>query len=74
MAWRPTSPEPRAQGQYRLLSQAKALSVVSDAWNVLEVLRPGGIYGKQPDRDAGIKAQEALKVIKDWAEGVRPHP
>ena len=58
----------------RLLRQAKAPQVVMDAWNVLDVLRPGGIYGKQPDQDAGPKAQDALRVIKDWAESVQPHP
>lgn len=58
----------------RLLRQAKAPQTVIDAWNVLDVLRPGGIYGKQPDRDAGTKAQDALRIIKDWTEGTQPHP
>ena len=58
----------------RLLRVSKAPKAVSDAWNNLEVLRPGGIYGKQPDRDAGIKARAELKTIRDWAEAAQPHP
>ncbi len=58
----------------RLLRQAKAPQVVIDAWNDLDVLRPGGIYGKQPDPMAGPQARTDLKVVKDWVETVRPHP
>lgn len=57
----------------RLLRQAKAPQAVIDAWNDLDVLRPGGIYGKQPDRTAGPQARTDLKIVKDWAETLRPH-
>jgi hypothetical protein len=58
----------------RLLRQAKAPQAVIDAWNDLDVLRPGGIYGKRPDLTAGPQARTDLKIVKDWVETTRPRP
>ncbi len=69
-------PHPQAHAHKdntRLLKQARAPDAIQDAWRTLETLRPGGIYGKEPDKSAGATAQAALQIIKDWAEGARPH-
>ncbi len=57
----------------RLLKQANASNAIQESWRTLETLRPGGIYGKEPDESAGEKARTALQIIKSWAEEVRPH-
>ena len=55
----------------KLLTQSSAPQPVYNAWHDLEVLRPGGIYGKVPDEGSGEKARAGLQLIKDWAEARR---
>jgi hypothetical protein len=56
-----------------ILRQAGAPPEIGDAWHKLDYdLRPGQVYGRQPDGEASEEARAALKVIKDWAEEARP--
>ncbi len=57
-----------------LLKKANAPSEVQDAWRNLELLRPGSIYGSHTTGTGSSEAREALKLIKEWVEKVRPSP
>jgi hypothetical protein len=56
----------------RLLKQAAAPSEVQDAWNQLEVLRAGNVYGARTNGTASSSARAHLQKLTQWATSVRP--
>jgi hypothetical protein len=55
-----------------LLTQASAPSEVSAAWNELEAVRAGRVYGKQPDSGECERSRIRVQVIKSWALAAQP--
>lgn len=56
----------------RLLKQANAPQPVQDAWDKLEILRAGNIYGSRTNGVASAQAREYLRIIRDWAVSLHP--
>jgi hypothetical protein len=56
-----------------LSRQVKAPLEVQKAWNRLDAMRPGSIYGTRSSGTEGAEARADVKIIKDWAEEARPH-
>lgn len=55
-----------------LLRQAAAPQSVQDAWNQLDVLRAGNVYGGQTNPAAGDEARQYLARIQQWATAKKP--
>jgi hypothetical protein len=56
----------------RLMKQAQTPQDVVHAWEELEILRSGYIYGAKSDVSAGNQARDHLKTITDWAKALHP--
>lgn len=55
-----------------LLQSAGAPQTVRDAWDRLEVLRAGNVYGARTNGVASAQARDKLEIVKQWAAGLRP--
>ena len=55
-----------------LLNDAGAPEAVSDAWDALERLRSGYVYGGRTAGTGGADARDALATIKTWVTAARP--
>lgn len=56
----------------RLFKQAAAPSEVAEAWDHLETLRAGNVYGAKTNGTASSQARAYLQIIADWAHSLRP--
>ena len=56
----------------RLLKQAGAPQTVRDAWDKLEILRAGNVYGARTNGAASADARRHQETISDWAVGLHP--
>ncbi len=55
-----------------LLKQLGAPGEVQKAWDDLDVLRSGGVYGARTNGVASAQARSCLAIIKVWVEAARP--
>ncbi|HEX6123311.1 MAG TPA: hypothetical protein VFY89_09120 [Ktedonobacterales bacterium] len=55
-----------------LLQRAAAPQDVREAWDQLEVLRAGNIYGGHTDPAAADEARQYLATIQRWASAKKP--
>ncbi len=71
-----THPQSHAHSENAgLLSrQVKAPPEIQKAWNRLDAMRPGSVYGSRSGGMEGAEARANLKIIKDWPEEARPRP
>lgn len=56
----------------RLLNQVGAPQPVRQAWDNLETLRAGNVYGARTNGTVSAEARDHLKVIEVWATGLHP--
>jgi hypothetical protein len=56
----------------RLLRQASAPEPVFQAWQQLDRMRSGSIYGGKSNGVASAQARDFLKTIREWAVSARP--
>ncbi len=56
----------------RLLKQAGASQPVQDAWNQLEILRAGSVYGARANGTASARARDGLRAVREWATNLHP--
>lgn len=55
-----------------LLKKASAPQQVREAWDRLEVLRAGNVYGARTNGIASADARNRLRIIADWAAMSHP--
>jgi hypothetical protein len=55
-----------------LLQRSGAPQPVRTAWDRLEVLRAGNVYGGHTNGTASAEARDRLQVIQGWATALRP--
>lgn len=72
--WRGIShPQSHPHGQnIALLKQAGASQAILDAWNMLERVRSGNVYGGKTNGTTATQARTSLADIKVWAVLARP--
>ena len=56
----------------RLLTQAAAPKAVRDAWESLDILRAGNVYGGHTNGAASAEARLDMQTTVNWATGLRP--
>jgi len=56
----------------RLLKQVGAPQPVQSAWDDLEILRAGNVYGSRTNGIVSAQARSLLKIVEDWASALRP--
>lgn len=56
----------------RLLRQVGAPDEVKKAWEDLDRMRSGGVYGGRSNGVASAEARAALNFIKAWVQAARP--
>lgn len=56
----------------RLLRLANAPQPVREAWNSLDILRAGNVYGARTNGVASAEARTHLQTIRDWAASLHP--